>query len=132
MDSQKLVYKETAIVAIGQLICVALMFGVYALLGFFSTKVLLGGIVGAVAALANFFFMAVVVSLAADKAQQQDVEGGQKLIKGIYPVRLLLLAVILFACAKSGYFDVPALVLPLIFVRPTLTIAEFFRKKEGA
>ena len=132
MDSQKLVYKETAIVAIGQLICVALMFGVYALLGFFSTKVLLGGIVGAVAALANFFFMAVVASLAADKAQQQDVEGGQKLIKGIYPVRLLLLAVILFACAKSGYFDVPALVLPLIFVRPTLTIAEFFRKKEGA
>mgnify|MGYP006967287329 CR=1 FL=1 len=29
----------------------------------------------------------------------------------------------------SGFFDVIALVLPLIFVRPILTIAEFFRKK---
>lgn len=132
MDSRKLVYKETAIVAAGQAIGVAVMFGVYALLGFFSIKVLLGGIVGAAAALANFFFMAVVVSLAADKAQQQDVTGGQKLVKGAYPIRLLLLAVILFACAKSGYFDVVALVLPLVFVRPTLTIAEFFRKKEVA
>ena len=132
MDSRKIVFKETTVVAIGQLICVTLMFGVYALLGLFSTKVLLGGIVGALAAMANFFFMAVVVSLAADKAQQQDVTGGQKLMKGAYPIRLLLLAVILFACAKSGYFDVVALVLPLAFVRPTLTIAEFFRKKEGA
>lgn len=132
MDSRKMVFRETTVVAIGQLICVALMFGVYALLGLFSIKVVLGGIVGALAAMANFFFMAVVVSMAADKAEQQDVTGGQKLIKGAYPIRLLLLAVILFACAKSGYFDVVALVLPLVFVRPTLTVAEFFRKKEGA
>lgn len=132
MDSRKLVFKETAVVAVGQVIGVALMLGIYALLGFFSTKVLLGGIVGALVATANFFFMAVVVSLAADKAEQQDVTGGQKLMKGAYPIRLLLLAVILFACGKSGYFDVVALVLPLVFVRPTLTIAEFFRKKEGS
>ena len=129
MDSRKLVFKETAIVVTGQAIGVAIMFGVYALLGFFSIKVLLGGIVGAVAALANFFIMAVTVSLAADKAEQQDVSGGQKLLEGAYPVRLLILALILFACGKSGYFDVLALVIPLVFVRPTLTVAEFFRKK---
>ena len=40
-----------------------------------------------------------------------------------------VLAVVLIACAKSGVFHVLAMVLPLIFVRPTLTIAEFFRKK---
>ena len=74
--------------------------------------------------------MAVMVSLAADKAQQQDVDGGQKIIKGTYPVRLLILAAILFVCAKSGYFDVLAMVLPLAFVRPVLTVAEFFKKKE--
>lgn len=131
MDSRKLVYTETAIVAAGQVLCVALMFGVYALLGFFSRKVLLGGIIGAAAALANFFFMAVVASLAADKAEQQDVAGGKKLMQSAYPIRLLLLAVVLFACAKSGYFDVVALVLPLVFVRPTLTVAAFFRRKES-
>lgn len=129
MDSRKVVFHETAIVLVGQLICVFLMFGVYALLGCFSGKVLLGGIAGVVAATANFFVMAAVASLAADKAARQDVAGGQKLIKGVYPIRLLLLSVILFACGKSGYFDVLAMVLPLAFVRPILTVAEIFRAK---
>lgn len=130
MDSKKIVYKETLTVLIGLLICTGILFGAYGLLGYFSIKVLLGGIVGTVLSAANFFFMAVMVSLAADKAQQQDVDAGQKIIKGAYPVRLLILAVILFVCAKSGYFDVLAMVLPLAFVRPVLTVAEFFKKKE--
>ena len=129
MDSRKIVLKETAIVAAGLMICAALMLAVYGLLGYFSMKVLLGSIVGVLVSLGNFFFMALTVSLAADKAQQQDPEGGKKMVKGGYPVRLLVIAVILFACAKSGYFDVLAMVLPLAFVRPTLTGAEFFRKK---
>jgi hypothetical protein len=129
MDSRKLVLKEVLIVAIGQMIGLALMLGIYVLTGFFRISVLLGALVGAAVAVGNFFFMAVVASVAADKAQQQDVAGGQKLLKGAYPVRLLILALILFACGKSGYFDVLALVIPLVFVRPTLTVAEFFRKK---
>lgn len=129
MDSRKLVIKQTAVVTIGQVLCLALMFGVYVLLGYFSYKVLFGGIIGAVAAIGNFFFMALLACMAADKAQQQDVAGGQKLLRASYPVRLIVLAVILFACAKSGYFDVLALVLPLAFVRPVLTVAEFFKKE---
>ena len=129
MDSRKIVFHETGIIAIGQVVCVAAMLGIYALLGKFSLQALLGGLAGGLISVLNFFFMAVITMLAADKAQQQDVEGGQKLVKGSYPIRLLLLAVVLFACAKSGFFDVLALVLPLAFVRPILTIAEFFRKK---
>ena len=128
-ESRKYVLKETLLVALGEAAGIAIMFVVYALLGKFGISVLLGGIVGAVLAVGNFFFMAVVATLAADKAQQQDVEGGKKLMKGAYPIRLLVLAGILFLCGKSGYFDVIALVLPLIFVRPTLMIEEFFRKK---
>ena len=45
-ESRKSVLKETAIVAIGEAICIAAMCGVYALLGKFSTAILLGGIVG--------------------------------------------------------------------------------------
>ena len=44
-------------------------------------------------------------------------------------VILMILALILVGCALSGWFDLIALVLPLLFVRPILTIAEFFRKK---
>ena len=128
-ESRKIVLKETAILAIGEMICVAIMCGVYALLGKFSMSVLLGGLAGLVLATGNFFFLAVVATLAADRAEKQDVAGGQKLMKSSYPIRLLALAGLLILCAKSGVFDVIALVLPLLFVRPVLTIAEFFRKK---
>ena len=43
-------------------------------------------------------------------------------------VSTVVLAVLLFACGTSGYFNLFALVLPLVFVQPTITIAEFFRK----
>ena len=129
MDSRKLVFRETVVVLIGEAVCTGVMFGIFALLSRFDSTVLLGGIVGAALSVLNFFFMAVIASLAADKAQQQDVEQGQKLVKMSNPIRLLVLAVILIACAKSGKCNVLALVLPLLFVRPTLTVGEFFKKK---
>lgn len=129
MDSRKIVLKETAIVLAGQAVCVAAMFGIYALLGYFSTKVLLGGIVGALLAVLNFFFMAVGSTLAADKAEQQDVKGGKALLQISMLLRYVLLFVALFAFAKSGLCDAVSLVLPLVFVRPILSFGEFFRKK---
>ena len=41
----------------------------------------------------------------------------------------LVLGLLLFACGRSGYFNLFSLVLPLVFVRPVLTVAEFFHKK---
>ncbi len=130
MEDRKFIVKETAIVAVGVSVCVAVMIGIFALLGYFDWKVLVGGIIGGVLATANFLFMAISASLAADKAQKQDVKGGQRLMSGSYTLRLVVLFVILFACAKGGIANPIALVLPLIFVRPVLTLAEFFRKKE--
>lgn len=129
MNSRKIALRETGIIAIGVLIGTAAMIGIFALIGRYSSKVLLGGIVGAVIAILNFFSMAVISTLAADRAEQQDPEGGKKLLKGSYPIRFLVLAVLLILFAKSGHFHVAALVLPLIFIRPTITISEFFRKK---
>ena len=128
-ESRKLVFKETAVIAVGEAICVALMCLIYALIGKFNASVLLGGLVGLLLATGNFFFLAVIATLAADRAEAQDVVGGQKLMKSSYPIRLLVLAGLLVLFAWSGVFDVIALVLPLAFVRPILTIAEFFKKK---
>lgn len=133
MDSRKLIIKQTAVVFAGQAICVATMFAIYALLDRFDTKVLLGGVIGGLLATANFFFMAVGVGIAADKAQNQDVKGGQAVVKISQIARLAVLAVVLFACIKSGIVDLIAILLPLVFTRPILSIAEFFRKpKEKA
>ena len=128
-ESRKFVLKETLLVLAGVRICTALMCGVYALLGRFDLSVLLGGLVGMLLSCGNFFFMAMIATLAADKAEQQDAEGGKKLMKSSYPIRILVLAAVLILCAKSGYFNVLALALPLAFVRPVLMILEFFRKK---
>ena len=128
MDSRKIVYRETGIVGIGQLICLAVMYAVFALLGYFDRSVLLGGIIGTVLSVGNFFFMAVGASLAADKALAQDVKGGNALVKSSYMLRLLVMFLILFACVKSGLCNVFASVIPLVFVRPIITVAEFFRK----
>ena len=128
MDSRKFVLKETAIVAIGQAICVAVMIGVFALLGKFDRSVWLGGIFGGVLATLNFLFMAIGVSMAADKAQQQEVTRGQVTVRLSYFIRMIVLFVLLFALVRSGLCHVITAVLPLVFTRPILTIAEFFRK----
>ena len=48
MDFRKMVLKETGIVAIGEVIGVAAMYGIFALLGKFDSAVLIGGLVGGV------------------------------------------------------------------------------------
>lgn len=127
-EARRVVLHETGVIAIGVVILTGIMVGVFALLGRFSMQVLLGGIAGAVLAILNFFFMAVNASQAIDKAAGQDVKGGQKQLKMNYGLRMIVLFVVLFALVKGGICNPLASVLPLAFVRPVITIAEFFRK----
>jgi len=127
-ESRRVVLRETLIISIGEAICVAIMVAVFALLGHYEPPVILGGIAGGVLAILNFFFMALGASQAMDKAALQDVKGGQKQIKMSYTLRMIVLFVILFALVKSGACNALASVLPLFFVRITITVAEFFRK----
>lgn len=128
MDSRKFVIKQTLLVLAGQAVCVGIMLGIFALLGRFDRTVLLGGIFGGLIATLNFFFMAISATIASDKAVAQDVKGGQATIQISYIARLAVMAVVLFALVKSGLCDVFAVVLPLVFTRPILTLFEFFRK----
>ena len=128
MDSRKLVLKKTAIIAIGELLSSAAMVGVFAALGYFQQNVLWSALGGCLVTVANYFFMAVTVSLAADKAAAGDPQQGQKMIQLSSVLRLLAMAGVLFLGVRLGA-NVVALVLPLAFERPILMLAEFFRKK---
>lgn len=128
MKNKNPVYTETLYIILGELICVPIMIGLFALAGYFNRSVVLGGVVGAVLTVANFFFMAVTVSIATDRAQDQNVKGGQSLLQISMLLRYLTLFAILFIAAKSKFCHPLALVLPLIFERPILTLSEFFRK----
>lgn len=127
-DARKTVFHETAIIAVGEVIGVAVMLAVFALLGRLDRTVVLGGIIGGLLAVSNFLMMAINVSLAADKAAKQDVKAGKAMVSTSYVTRMVVLFVILFACVKSGLCNVIACVVPLLFVRVTITVAEFMRK----
>ena len=128
MDSRKIVYKETAVVAVGELVLSAAMVGVFAALGFYKMNVLWGALTGALVMIANYFLMAVTVSLAADRASRGDAKSAKSMVQLSGVVRLVLMGVAMVAAIKLGA-NVIALVLPLAFVRPILLLAEFFRKK---
>ena len=128
MDSRKIVFRETAIVAVGELVLSGVMVGVFAALGKFNMAVLISALGGSLLMTVNYFFMAVTASIAADRAQNGEVEQGKKLLQTSSLVRLAVLGVLLFVGIRLGA-NVIALVVPLAFVRPTLLLAEFFRKK---
>lgn len=130
MEERNMILRETLVIAIGQAVCVAVMFAVFAALRLFDSTVLFGGLLGAVLATANFLFMGIGISLAADRAEQQNVKGGKGLMQMSFIVRYGLLFLGLFLGAKSGKCNLIALLLPLLFVRPTLMVREFFGKKE--
>lgn len=128
MNSRKYVLKETAVVATGQAVCIGAMFGIFALLGQFDRTVLWGGLLGGLVAVLNFLFMAIGATLAADRAENQNVKGGKALLRNSLLLRFLVMFLVLFAGIKSGVCHMIALIFPLVFTRPILTVSEFFRK----
>lgn len=128
-QTKKELWRQLGIVGLCHVLGVAAMIGIFALLGHFDYTVALGGLVGGLVSFLNFFFMVIGLSAAADRAQNQDANGGKGLVKGSYFIRIAVMFLVLFACAKSGHCNVIALVVPLLFVRPALMVAEFFGKK---
>ena len=129
MGSCKAALRATAPIALGVTVLTGLMLLIYALLGFFRLPVLWGAIAGTGLALLNFFLMALSAGTAADKAQNQDVKGGQAVMQLSYLFRLVLLFALLVVCVKLFGFDPLASVLPVVFVRPVITVYELFLKK---
>lgn len=131
MDNRKYILSQTLTVLIGEVMLSAAMVGIFAALGRFDVSVVLGAAAGAVIATVNHLMLVLGVMAASAKAEKQDVKGGQSLVQMSYMGRLIGLFLILVLCAKSGIFNLIALVLPLAFTRPILTIAEFIHKKGG-
>lgn len=128
MDSRKIVYKETAILAVGEIILSGAMVVVFAALGYFQLNVLFGALAGCLAMIANHFFLAVTVSLAADRAQAGDPKGAERSIQLSGIVRLVAIGAGIVIAIKLGCNPLAA-ILPLAFARPILMLSEFFRKK---
>ena len=128
MDARKIVLKQTAAMALGELICSGAMLAVFTALGSFTPGVLWGAVTGALVVIANHFFMALTVSVAAERAEKGDVEQGKKMVQLSSAVRLLCMGAAMLLGIKLGA-NVIALVLPLAFSRPILMVLSFFWKE---
>lgn len=125
------VWKEAGIMALGQAICVTLMVGIFALLDKYDTSVLLGGIAGGILGIAYFMSMVVCANIATKKALKQDVKGGQAFMQMSYTLRMVGLFAALVLCAMTKRFNLLALVLPIVFVRPIVAVAELIERRGG-
>ncbi len=123
-----MILKNTAIVALGVLLCSGVMVGVFAAFGSFSANVVVSAIAGSVMITLNYFFMAITVCMATERAAAGEVEQAKKSIQLSSTVRLVCMGVVLIAGIKLGA-NVIALALPLVFLRPVLVVMEFFGKK---
>lgn len=135
MNDNRAVFRQFLQIALGEAVCVALMLGVYALAGFFSSRVLIGALVGFAMATLNFFAMSVTVSYAADRAAQTgNAAKASSVVQGSTVVRMLILALIYILILKNDICDPLAAILPLLFVRISIVLTEFFLrmvKKHG-
>lgn len=131
MNWQKQMLGKAGLLLVGQLLLAAVTVGVYWVIGRFDLKVIWGSLVGVCIAVANHTLLMLCANLAADKAEKQDVAGGQKLVQLSYTGRLIGIFGILLLCAKSGWFDLIALVLPLLLNSPVLWLSGLLERKGG-
>ena len=124
----KTVIKETGFVLIFVVILSVFMESVYLVIGKWNLSVLLGNILGAVAAAGNFLLLGLTVQSALGK----DVKEAKNRMKLSQSLRLLLLFVVALIAYLVPVIDIVATVIPFIFPRFAVTLRYFvIKKKEG-
>lgn len=131
MDNRKQVLRQTGKIAVGVALCTGIMLVIYYAIGMFNTRILYGAVAGFFLGVGNFLAMAIVASRAADKAEAQDINAGRVLMQGSYFARLVLLFIVMVVLTKAQLCDPLAMVIPLVFVRPVITVSELLIKKKS-
>ena len=152
---QPAVKKETVRIAVGTLILSALMVLVFVLIGKFDWTVLTGALLGSLAAIGNFFLLALSVQKAAEKMNgvqlpsyeeaEAELEDGQELpapdapelqqakraMQASYSGRLFMLAIVGILGLTLSCFHAVATVLPFLFPRIIIFFYGISTKKEA-
>lgn len=127
MNSRKFILKQLFIVAIALVACVAMMYGVFALLGKLDQKVLLGGILGYLLAIGYFFFMSIGNAKIAEGDGAEPTRA-KAMAQGGMLLRYVVVFAILVVFVKTGLCEPFSMVIPLALLHPILLVYEFFRK----
>jgi hypothetical protein len=127
------VLKETKYIAVWTLIFSVLLQSVFLIVGSFlpdvswDYTVLLGNLLGATAALANFFLMAQGVV----KAMEKDPKDAKQAMKLSSSMRFLALFIVILIGALLPVFNTWAVAIPLLFPRLAIAVRPLWDKKIG-
>lgn len=125
LKPEKAVIQNTVYIAIWQVILTGLMHAVFLIIGRWGVNVLIGSLIGAFAAVANFFAMAMTVQKAVT-LEPKDAAAKMKLSQTLRFLALVVAAVI--GCLVADPF---ATVIPLVFPRFAIMLFPLFDKKKG-
>lgn len=114
---QQSIVKETKRIAVGTVIMLIVMLAVYAVLGKFTVGVLLGGLLGSVYAIFNFFMLGMTLQKAASMTDQQMAHMKVRSSYSTRMIGMLVLAVVAFALPFVE--GIPCLI-ALLFPRATI------------
>ena len=114
------VLKETSYIAALTLVLSLLMQSVFLVAGMWDITVLLGNLLGIVAAVGNFFLMGITVQSALGREEKQ--------IKNLMKLSQMGRMLLLFGVALIGYlvplFNIIAVVVPFLFPRIAVTVRQ--------
>lgn len=131
MQKHREILRQVCRLMVALTVCVAIMLGVYALLGAFTSSVVVGAILGFVLAVGNFVSLSITVSNAMDRAaRDKDPQRAQLSIQASGVIRLLVLAAIYILLFRAKVCDPVAALLPLLMAQAVLKLVEFFRKDD--
>ena len=114
------VLKESSYIAALTLVLSLLMQSVFLIAGMWDITVLLGNLLGIVAAVGNFFLMGITVQSALGREEKQ--------IKNLMKLSQMGRMLLLFGVALIGYlvplFNIIAVVVPFLFPRIAVTVRQ--------
>lgn len=125
------VIKETKYIALWTVILSVLMQAAFLIVGYFrpdhawNWTVLTGNLLGAVAIVANFFFMA----LAVQRAMEKELDDAKKSMRASSSGRMLCLFIVAVIGVVLDCFHTVAVLVPLLFPRIAIAIRPLWDKK---
>lgn len=132
MYHNKAAIRQLLRVALGEILCVALMLTVYSAIGKWSVPVLWGAAFGCAAAILYFASISITVSRAADRAQTTGETAKARFsVQASSSVRLFAVALVYIIMLKVDLCDPLAALLPLLFLQVSINVTEYFRKNGG-
>lgn len=119
------VLKETIYISVSSLILSALLQAVFLIIGKWDYTILLGNILGCIAAIGNFFIM----GLSVQKAVELDEKDAKVRMKASQSFRMLFLFIIAVVGYAVPVFNTISVVIPFLFPRIAIMLRPIFNKK---